>query len=454
MAATNNSVSGTMISDIIGDYKQYYAGVDLMNEMLKAGPLLSLINQEMDISGQGGNSGNTSPVYPSTSQGGYPVPVMFGGGASPSQQLANAIANSAAPRVVQFQAPIVSTFQTATVNRVAQLASRNGAGAFMTAMDLALDSAFQAISNYTAAALYRNTNGVFGVINNGGVSSQGVVQLTQPTDAINFQVDTCVNAGTISNGVVSLVGGSTPTQAWVGSLDKSLGTLTLVTTQGGSTPSTAFSAGQSLFFDGVVNASTGIGQMIAGVSTWNPDLAYLRPASGQSQQVNSLFGVDRSVDPLALAGQALQVSGESIEDGLIDLVSEIARAGGGEPSHCFMNPVSFRALTKELRSRGRYSLDEETGPTGIKVLGITLMADSGPVKIIADRWAPPKRAYCLELKSWKLIGYSKFPGFLEYADGLDWLRTANGDAVQCRLGGDIQCVNMQPAHSGIGILPY
>ena len=433
-------VSGSTISELIGDLKQYYSSEQVINDlMLKNRPLFGLVEKDFEISGQGGNIQGT-PSYPTTAQGGYPVPIISSGGASPSQTFANAQTNQQPAVVRQFQVPVVSTFNLATVNRVLQGASRNNTGAFLDAMKLETDAAFQSVSNYTAAALYRNATGSFGQVNSSGVSAGGVIQLTNITDAINFNVNAVLRAaasdgGTLRNGT-----------GYVIAVDFSLGTLTV----SGSAPvngvpgtggiPSGWSAGDYLVFDGSENL------MIAGLLTYLPNTSQTRPTPGFASNINQLFNVDRSISPQVYAGTWLQAGTESIEEALIDGVSEVCRLGG-MPDMIFMNPVSYRALCKELQSRRHYITAE--GPTGISYSGITIDGDQGPVKVLSDPWCPPKTAFILTMSTWKMIGYQPFPDFLQYMDGMEYMRVYNADAIEMRCGGDINLTCNAPGWNGV-----
>ena len=456
--ASQNSVSGSQIQDAINYLKQFYSeSTELMNVMLKSGPFFGLVTKEM-ISGGAGNSGGTNS-YPNTGQGGYPVPILGSGGASPSQNITSAISNTAAARTYQMQVPIVTTYNTLNIGRQLVMATRNDQGAFQDAVKVESDAALISTANQMAQNMYRNTSGVVGTINSLGVTAAGAIQLSQVTDAVNFQPDMALNAFTVSGGVYTPVQNNPPgsPQAYVISVDRGLGVIYVSTSQGGSggVPG-SWTAGCVLIGDGNStaqysdSATNGYG-MAEGFLTWIPDLPGLRPAPNLPSTINFLNNQDRSKDVVALAGVVLPQPSETIEDTLIDLCSEVYRVGGGTVDHIFMNPVNHRALEKELTSRRIYMQPSmATNDQGIGFPAIEISTASGPVKIVQDRWAPVNRAFAVELDTWKIIAYDEL-GFLSYLDGLDFLRTG-ADSAQARVGIDWNMICKAPGHNGVAVL--
>lgn len=171
-------------------------------------------------------------------------------------------------------------------------------------------------------------------------------------------------------------------------------------------------------------------QKLAGLAAWLP--------ANAPSATDNFFGVNRSIDPVRLAGVRYNGSGQSIEEALIDSSSIIAREGG-LPDKCVMGYASYSALEKSLGSKLQYV--QIQGPAEIAFQGILINGAAGPIEVFPDRNCPSFTAYMLQMDTWSLEGLGEMPRILEYLDGFEYLRVTDDDSAECRVGyyGNLAC---------------
>lgn len=406
-------IAGASLTDVYGVLKEYYSSSPVINELERKHPFYALVPKDTAFEGE------------------YFVQPVWYGTTTASADFATAQTNSQNPNLYgKFLVPITTNYGLATVSNAARLASRTTRGAFVDTLKEAINGAMDAVLRADAAMLYRSGDGAIGVIATGGITS-GTITLTNPTDAVFFQAGQYLGA-VDANGVVRTAG-------YVIATDVSAGKIVVSATKGGSQGNPgSWAAGDSLYPVGNLNTS------IAGLGTWIPYAAAKRATLGTPMIT---FGVDVSVDPTRLQGTRMDMSGTDIESALIELLSQV-RLLGGSPDHVFMNPVSYRALSKALQARSQYTKTSFTNDAGLTFSGIEV--DNAIV--LEDSDCPAKVAYAIDLSTFKLASYGRSPGLLDYGDGLPALRTSNFDSVEARVGGYRQLVCSAPVKNGVAIL--
>lgn len=387
--------------------KELYDGQTVADMIYKRNPMLALVKKATDFEGKV-----------------YPQPIITAPSAGRSAVFATAQANQTAFVAKEFMITRVRDYSIYTIDHETMLASQSNKGAFVKGVKTAADLAWKAIENSLAAALFRSGTGSIGQI---GTISSGVITLSNPGDVVQFEVNMAIQANATD-------GGASPRAAagYVIAIDRAAGTVTVSATLGGSaaTPS-GWTANDYLLVQGDNNAK------VAGLAAWLPLTA---PTSG-----DNFFGVDRSVDPVRLAGVRYDGSGQSIEEAFIDAASLLDREGG-EPTIAVTNPLSFAALEKSLGSKVYVDMKTEDGRIGFK--GLQIMTPSGAVTVLSDRSCQAKTAYLLDMSSWELKGLGEMPQMLTYGN-TELLRIANADAVEGRIGyyGNLCC--NAPGHNAV-----
>jgi hypothetical protein len=384
--------------------KELYDGQVVENLVYKDNPFLAMIPKKTDFGGK----------Y-------KPVPIQTGVSQGRSSVFATAQANQTAVSLQSFLLTRASDYSIATIDNQTMLASATDKMAFLEGAKLVIDGAIRSATLSLASALFRSGTGSIGQASSIGA---GVITLSNPNDVVQFEVNMTLQANATD-------GGGSPRTAlgYVIAVNRSAGTVTVSATGLGGAAGTPalWVAGDFLLVQGDNNAK------IKGLAAWLPTTA---PGPG-----DSFFGVDRSSDPVRLAGVRYDGSAQSIEEALIDSSSLLAREGG-VPDVAIVNHASWAALEKALGSKVQYI--DFKGPANIAFRGVMVNGANSQIKVFADRNQKAQTCHLLQMDTWCLESLGEAPQILRYGDGLEMLRVANADAGEVRVGYYAQCRSNAP----------
>lgn len=365
------------------------------------------------------------PKYTEFGGKNMPLPLVFNTSQGRSATFSYAQNNQTAAEVVAFALTRAKDYSIAQIDNQTMLASKTDKMAFINGAQLVIDNAVRALTNSIATGLFRSGTGTIGTM---ASISTGVIVLTNPGDVVNFERNMVLQANATD-------GGSTPNASlgYVVAVDRTAGTVTVSTSYGGAaaTPATWSTSEPYLLVQGDNNAK------IKGLLAWLP-----KTAPGATQ----FFGVDRSVDPVRLAGVRYDGSAQNIEEALVDASLLVAREGG-EPDVCIMSFGSYSALEKSLGAKAQYVTMK--GPAEIAFPGIRINGANGQINVFPDRSCPPKTAFLLQMDTWKLYSLGDAPHIARYADGLEMLRVATSDAAEVRVVSYAQLGCCAPGWNGV-----
>lgn len=354
-----------------------------------------------------------------------PLPLVFNTSQGRSATFSNAQNNQTAAEVVSFAMTRAADYSIAQIDNQTMLASKTDKMAFINGAQLVIDSAIRALTNSIATGLFRKGTGSIAQL---GSISSGVITLKNAGDVVNFERNMVLQANATDGG--------TPRAAlgWVVAVDRTAGTVTVSASAfGGAAGSpSGWAADDYLLVQGDNNAK------VKGLLGWLPTTA---PVSG-----DNWFGVDRSVDPVRLAGVRYDGSAQNIEEALIDGSLLVAREGG-EPDVCIMPFASYSALEKSLGAKAQYVTMQ--GPAEIAFPGILINGANGQIKVFPDRSCPAKTAFLLQMDTWKLYSLGDAPHIARYADGLEMLRVSTADAAEVRVVSYAQLGCVAPGWNGV-----
>lgn len=378
--------------------KQLYDGQALVELSYKNNPTWALIPKEENFYGKN-----------------HPLPVQISLSAGVSNTFSNAQANEAAPALYQFLVTRSRVYGIAPVDRETLMAASADEGAFLSAVQVNVNSTMRGVTNRVCAQLFRDSTGVIGT--NGGIST-GVITLTNAQDVVNFDLNMKLNA---------ITGGSPrAASGYVIAIDRAAGKVTVSTTLGGSagTPS-GWTSSDTLCPDGDYNSA------FKGFAAWLPTTA---PTSG-----DSFFGLDRSADPVRLAGVRYDGSAQSIEEALIDGCSLLTREGG-MPDVIVMGPQSFSNFQKAMAGRIQFVTIGGDAEWAFQAINF-LVPGVGTVKVVQDRSCPVKLAYALQLDTWCFRSLGAAPEVQKDLVTGQMLRMASSDAGELRVSayGQLEC---------------
>lgn len=375
--------------------KEYYSDTAVENMVYADYPLFAMLEKSEKFYGKS-----------------MPIPIIIGNPQGRSRTFSKAKANKGSSVLRDFDLTRVRDYSLASIDNETAEASENDEGAFLKALTVEIDGAYQSAAISLASALFRDQSGYRGQVGALGVDT---ITLTEPDDVVNYEIGMVLTlAAAKSTGVEKNAGGTVEIEK----VDRDTGLLTFVAGQLAANIAAA-GVNDYIFVEGDRNLAE------AGLESWLPSIA---PVAG-----DNFFGVDRSVDPTRLAGIRVDGTALPIEEALIKGAARVNREGG-RANVCWVNYTVFEDLEKALGAKVQYMVSQAFGRADIGFEGIAIKSNKGTINVIADPFCPASVAYMLTMKTWKLYSLKKAIRILDL-DGNKTLRESDADAVELRIGG-------------------
>jgi hypothetical protein len=352
------------------------------------------------------------------------VPLKYAPNAGRSSAFATAQNNSSNVKNIAFLIDRESDYAVAKLSNELILASKNNAGAFVSALKQEIDSAQQNIANSAAQAIYGTGSGSVGRISAGSTVGSPTITLANPEDVVFFEVGYKIQLST-ANGGGSVKAGT----ATITGVNRVTGQLSF---GGNLTAEIATAAANDyIFIEGDYDSK------MKGFAGWLPSVA---PTAG-----DNWFGVDRSTDVTRLAGWRGDLSSLPIEEALIEGGYLIGR-DGGKVDYVFMSFDKYSDLIKSLGAKVQF-VDVLAKDAGIGFQGVKVNVGKSIATVIPDRNCPSDRMFMISMDTWKLSSLEGMPMILDM-DGLKSLRVSNADALEIRVGYYANVYCEIPGHNG------
>lgn len=329
-----------------------------------------------------------------------------------SALFANAQANASASDDIAFQVTRAKDYHVCTMEAEAILAARGSENTLLNGLDREMENAKLSFKRSISQQLYRNGGGARGRVLS---VSTNTLTLTEPNDAVFFEVNMIVRVATTDGTSGSLRTGSER----IAAVNRDSSTATLRSTSATwATVITAIAANDYIFRDG------DFGILAKGLDAWLPATA---PTSG-----DSFFGVDRSVDAVRLAGlRYAATAGAAKEDTIIDASAYLGREGG-TPDLVVCHNVDRRDIVKNLGSKVVYDKVSSATDAAFGFETIKIHGDTGTLNIVADPNCPRGVFYMLDTSTWKIGSMKGVPHYAD-DDSNKMLRQSAADGVEWRL---------------------
>lgn len=345
-----------------------------------------------------------------------------------SATFATAQANKAPHKGVRFLLTRGKDYALWGIEHEMILAAKKDKGSLVRSLDTEVSSALNALTNSLANVCFNDASGARTQLavdpGTGTTFTCGALG-----DVVNFQVGMSIVFAATKTGALTAGGART-----ISAINRDSGVITVSAAIDAAVGSTDY-----VFAEGDAR-NTGSAILPTGLLGWLPTTA---PTSG-----DSFFGVDRSVDPVALAGLRVDESALNPEEGLATMLSRLD-VQGGKPSHIFRNPVDYKNILIALGTKVETEYMEvgEIGFEAVKVHG-----PKGLVRIFSDRNCPQGRGFTLTMKSWKFHSLEKAPMVIE-ADDQKLLRDSTADSFEGRMAYYAQLACDIPGHNVNETLP-
>lgn len=265
---------------------------------------------------------------------------------------------------------------------------------------------------------FGNGSGTKGQFAVGQTFATTTVTLRNTTDVLKFALNERIQV--VSDATLSptlRTGGP----ARITGIDRKNGTLTLA--QNWNSYFQSLNAADYLVRAGDF-ASAGTAAVIMGIQGWI--------VGGTSP--GTLFGLNRNSDPVRLAGQVHDCTGNSIEESIIDASSEVAEQGAPQPEDGWIHPRTLAKFKKALGGKVEYERAAIKSLTaGVSFRAIIIEGDDGDIKLMSSPFVSLTDLPLLNGESFTLDTIGPAPQLLDF-DGPNFLRVASDDAYECRFG--------------------
>lgn len=281
-----------------------------------------------------------------------------------------------------------------------------------------------------------------------GTGTRGIVAsatatsftLATPADVVNFFIGMKLDFRTAAGAAVTTTPATTDAGngVYVSAINRQTGVVTVVGVGGVVNLTTAgVTANYKVVRSGDWNGTPGVasgGQAsgpVVGVQGW-----ITSPSAG-----DSFWGLDRTVDPVRLAGQNFSATGLPMNEALMEAEGRVLVQGVGTPDTILVNPLDLQNLKKALGSDIVYDR-VQSNIAGISFKSIQYDGANGPMNIVAAPMCPRNKALMLQLPSWELSTLGAAPQMLDW-DNNDYLRVNDADQYEVRFGhyGQFICNN-------------
>lgn len=282
-------------------------------------------------------------------------------------------------------------------------ASANNEGAFVSALKDQVDNMLDQLGHSLSISLYGLGGGAIG--RRASINSN-TITLESADSAKYFFKGMALNAGPNEDGSSLRTNTGTP---YVTAVDWDAGTVTV----DDATKIGSFSNNDYLF---PLDDAT---LPFKGLAGWIP---LTTPSA------TAFYGVDRTSDPVRLAGCRLDSPTSSIYESIMKIAERISETGG-DADWCFLSHTNFNNLAKDLSTRIEYEGGGGTADMGFEYINIHTSA--GKTTVMPDPDCPSTKGYVLTSKSWTFHHMEELPHVVR-DDGISALRQSSADGIEVR----------------------
>jgi hypothetical protein len=376
--------------------KQYYTDEAVKNLVYTGRPFLGMLKKNTKVGGKT-----------------FEVPITIGSPNGRSKTFASAQSFKTASVHKRFSMTRAKNYGLADIDGETLDASIGNRNAFMEAATSEIDLTLNNLSNDLANDLFGDGTGLRGVVS--GAPAGAVVTLSRIDDIHAFEVGMTLEHVDAANGVGGVLSGTNPNPT-VTAVDRTLGKVTL-------SSATGIASGDFLFQAGDASNNGARPAKGTGLQGWLPNTV----------TATAFFGVDRTVDPVRLAGVKYDAAtpGDDTEEALVNAGARLFTEGG-RPDVVLVHPKRLAILDRLLEQRGRYD-KVQSSDADIGFEAIVVHTGGGTVKVVADPWCELNDGFMLQKDTWTLFSIGNAPKIL-MQDGNRMLRNSSSDSVEVRAG--------------------
>jgi hypothetical protein len=358
------------------------------------------------------------------------VPIQNANPQGSSADFTEAQANIFQGNYLRFALTRVSHFGVARVTGEAAEAAVKSEGALVDLWDNETRGIATTEMSCLATYLYGTGDGTLGTMGGTGSVASTSITLAAGTNMNYFELNMTLKAVS-ALGVNPTVRSGGAAKARITGIDRRNRILT-------------FASNLSTLITDVVNtdyfvrsgdqAGTTAGTVITGFSSY--------VAGGTTP--GTLFGLNRTQDPVRLAGQNVDYQGWAMEDAIVDASAQAGFQGIGYPNVLICNNLEGAALKKSLSTKIHFN-KPGASTANYSFSEVTIEGENGPIEILCDPFCPRNKAFLLKLDAFSLFSLKAAPHLAKY-DGIEFLRRPDADAYEVRFVfyGNLKCKNPGP----------
>ena len=351
--ATGSNNNGVTISSADAFFKQWYLGGGGLNRLMyESDPFLGRLKRLPATTITGGDE--------------IVVPIRVGRSPTQSKKFADA-QKQAQARTGERKKWILTVDDEHGVIRVSNksiYASQNDRGAFVRLLRDEADSCIEGVNQRRCTALFAGKAGLAGTVRSrsGATITLSLAHQSTAFD-IGDQVEARAPAGTLRAGGIMEVT----------KVNRATGVLTMA-----ATVNAAVAANDELYREGDYGVSA-----MTGLNSWIP-----KTLTG----LGTLNNIDRTQDPLRLAGHRLQMDQDDrFDDSVRKLCAQINQLTGKNPTIAVMSPLVENLFAVEQRAQIRFDNASGSGAAmtiGAGVGGLSIKTAKGDVELVTSAFAP------------------------------------------------------------------
>lgn len=317
----------------------------------------------------------------------------------------------------KFLPSLVEDYAATWLNSLTLLQMSNDRGAFVEARKFEIDGLLRQLGNSAGHALYRAATGSIAQLKSGSTITGTTFTVTNKSDIKFFSEGTQIQFTNGDGGALRDSGDFLT----VSKVDEDAGTFD-TTTAGTNITGLADT-------DFIIWRGDRLEKM-TGLAGWIPLAA---PTS------TPFFGVDRTVNPVKLAGTRLNIPTMAAEDSILQCADLLKERGAGNGTlEAYVSPRQFTQIVRRLNAKVEYQ--GAGGTADYSFSSVVVHTAAGAVRIFADADCPDTLGYLLNMDTWAIGHLGEFPHIV-MDDGLRALRRAASDSIEirCRYYGQVLC---------------
>ncbi len=327
----------------------------------------------------------------------------------------------------QFQIPYKPIYSTFSVSNAAIVQSMGQKGSWGPLLKRASDSGLRMNAHVMSCLLVGTGFGEIGSIANSSFAT-AVITLNDAGDVGKFMKNMkLVLATAAANGALRNSGAI----GYVQSVDYVAGTVTVAATPGAASGTNISTIWAAVAQNDVIciagcTDGTGTAKVPIGFPGW------ILPDNNRPASNDAFLNVNRSTNPLFLAGYAANATTGALQDNIQDALTFLIAYTGAKKIRCGMSPKRWSAIAKVQQGQVRYI--DVPGRADMLFKAMTISVEGSECDLYSDRYLNLASCFAYDPS---VVIYKSVQGqlgtFMDQGDGMILVRQASDPGVEGRI---------------------